>query len=359
MLNVHVLQSCAVAGCASATAIFLLYFMAGSLGLIDRPNERKHHIGNVPLIGGLATYLGVLAGAAYHSHFHVFSQMLLGTAGVLVVLGAVDDRRGLGVRVRMAVQVLVILVMIGVTDVHIRSLGVMFGHNVDLGMFGVPVTVVAIVGLVNAFNMMDGIDGLVGCLTLASVASIILYDGQADAQTSKVVLLLLAGASLPYLIANFGIGRHKVFLGDAGSTVIGYVLAWVLIRLSQDRGTPLTQVDTLWCVALPVFDTIAVSVRRVIDGTSPFKPDRGHIHHLMLRAGLGARATLAVLILMAVVLAIVGVLVRYLDPGINVLMFVALLAIYVTATCMAWRALSARDFSGMGQSSQTQVARPS
>ena len=114
------------------------------------------------------------------------------------------------------------------------------------------------------------------------------------------------------------------------------MLAWTLIKLSQDSPTRLSTIDVLWCVALPVLDTLAVMVRRLREGKSPFKPDRGHIHHLMLNAGLTPRATLVALVALAIALAYLGTFTRMFTPGSNLLAFGALTLIYITAHRRVW-----------------------
>lgn len=315
--------------------------IAESVGLVDRPDERKCHIGHIPLIGGLSAFFGVLVGVFAYSMFGDlprFAQALLGTAAVMVVVGALDDRYDLSVRTRLLVQTAAVLFMVATTGVYIHSLGHIFGHDFELGVLGIPVTVVAVIGLLNAFNMMDGIDGLAGSLALVSIGAVTLFNGPQYWQ-STVLLLLLMAALVPYLAANLGLMGRKVFLGDAGSMMIGYLLAWTLIQLSQESpvNSQLSTVDVLWCVALPVLDTLAVMVRRMRDGHSPFKPDRGHIHHLMLRAGLGPRTTLFLLIALAIALAFTGTLTGALAPGSNLLAFGMLTITYVTVVNRVWQ----------------------
>jgi UDP-GlcNAc:undecaprenyl-phosphate/decaprenyl-phosphate GlcNAc-1-phosphate transferase len=191
---------------------------------------------------------------------------------------------------------------------------------------------------VNAFNMMDGIDGLAGSLALVSIAAIVLFATPTPLHGVIVLLALLATASLPYLVANLGFMGGKIFLGDAGSMLIGYVLAWTLIRMSQMPQTHLSPVDVLWCVALPVFDTIAVMYRRMRQGKSPFKPDRGHIHHILLGAGLGPRATLAALIALASTFVLIGAFISGVahSAGTNLTMFCLVMGVYIVTVTRIW-----------------------
>jgi UDP-GlcNAc:undecaprenyl-phosphate/decaprenyl-phosphate GlcNAc-1-phosphate transferase len=336
---------CLVAACTSALAIVVLRRFAISLGLVDHPDQRKQHIGDVPLVGGLAIFMGVAAGAAGHGQFQEFEMVLLGTAAVLVMLGALDDRFDLSVRDRLLIQTIVILTVVGSTGVYIHTLGTLFGHEVTLGWIGVPLTVVAVIGLVNAFNMMDGIDGLAGSLELVSIAAIILFADPTPLHGVIALLALLAAASLPYLIANQGFMGGKIFLGDAGSMLIGYLLAWALISMSQIPQTQLSPVNVLWCVALPVFDTFAVMYRRMRQGRSPFKPDRGHIHHILLGAGLGPRTTLAALVTLASGLALTGAFISSAahSAGTNLTTFCVAMGVYVVTVTHVWLRQEARQ----------------
>ncbi|WP_426664066.1 undecaprenyl/decaprenyl-phosphate alpha-N-acetylglucosaminyl 1-phosphate transferase [Rhodanobacter aciditrophus] len=338
-----------VAAGTSAVVIVAMRRFAGVLGLVDRPDQRKRHLGEVPLVGGLAIFTGMIAGALCYGAFHRFEGILLETAAVLALLGALDDRFSLSVRDRLLTQTIVILTVISSTGVYIHTLGHIFGHDVVLGWLGVPATVLAVIGLMNAFNMMDGIDGLAGSLTLVSVAAVILFALPTPLHGAIVLLALLAAATLPYLAVNLGFAGGKVFLGDAGSTVIGYLLAWALIRLSQMPQTHLSPVDVLWCVALPVFDTLAVMCRRMRQGRSPFQPDRGHIHHILLEAGLGPRTTLVALVALAAGLASIGAVVSSVEhsAGANLTTFCLILGVYMVTVMRMWLRQEARRQEGL------------
>lgn len=331
MFEPRVIFDCLVGACTSAIAIFMLRRFALLLGLMDHPDQRKQHVGDVPLVGGLAIFMGITVGAAAYGHFHWFVKVLIDTAMLLTVLGALDDRFDLTVRDRLLIQALAIFTVIATTGVYIHTLGRIFGYDVNLGWFGAPLTVVAIIGLMNAFNLMDGIDGLAGSLELVSIAAIVMFANPPALQEMVLLLALLATASLPYLITNLGLMGRKIFLGDAGSMLIGYLLAWSLVRISQSSQTHLSPVDVLWCVALPVFDTLAVMLRRIRQGKSPFKPDRGHIHHILMDAGLGPRTTLLALTVLAASFAFAGALISHsaTSAGLNLTTFCATMLVYI------------------------------
>ena len=353
-------MACLIGACTSATAILMLRRYAVVLGLVDHPTQRKQHVGKVPLVGGLAIFMGVTAGAACYGHFHWFTKVLIDTTLLLTIIGALDDRFDLSVRDRLVIQTTAILTVIATTGVYVRTLGTLFGHEIELGWMGYPFTVIAVIGLVNAFNMMDGIDGLAGSLEMVSIAAITLFVGLSAFHEAIVLLALLATASLPYLVTNLGFAGRKIFLGDAGSTLIGYLLAWVLIRMSQvPDQTHLSPVNVLWCVALPVFDTLAVMLRRMRQGKSPFKPDRGHIHHILMGAGLGPRATLLTLIGMAALFAVAGFTIAHVfaSAGMNLVVFCSTLLAYIVVTTKVWsRQEAARERAASARAAQNVVA---
>jgi UDP-GlcNAc:undecaprenyl-phosphate GlcNAc-1-phosphate transferase len=355
-MQYRMLISCVIAVLSSAAAMILLYHHAESIGLVDRPNERKRHVGNIPLIGGLSAFFGVTVSMCFEGQSLLFTNALLGTGAVLALTGALDDRFDLSVRTRLLIQTGAVLTMVYTTGVYVHTLGRLFGHDLELGAAGIPLTLVAVVGLLNAFNMMDGIDGLAGMLTLVSIGAINVFQGFSQWQ-SCVLLLLLAAALIPDLAANLELVGRKVFLGDAGSVMIGYFLAWTLIQLSQQPQPHLSTVDVLWCVALPVLDTLAVMIRRLSEGKSPFKPDRGHIHHILLNAGFSAHTALVLLVGLAMALVFMGTLTRNLAPGSNLLTFAALTLIYVALTGRVYRAQQARKLSDAVEPALAPLAR--
>jgi UDP-GlcNAc:undecaprenyl-phosphate GlcNAc-1-phosphate transferase len=342
---VHTVWSaCGVSVLASAVSLCVLVPASRPIGLLDYPDARKRHLSATPLVGGLSIFIGILAGWLWLGQGSRFDGIVLATACALVVLGALDDRYGLRVSVRVAVQTAAVLTVIGTTGLHVHSLGMLGGHDLALGWLGIPFTVVAVIGLINAFNLMDGIDGLAGGLALVGTGAIALLGSSRVFTPRNVVVLLLAAALYPYLLSNLGLlGRKaKVFLGDAGSVVLGYVIAWALIALSQSTPRRISPGLVLWCVGLPVIDTLAVMFRRLKRGVSPFTADRTHIHHLLMNAGIGPRKTLACLVAFAAALPFVGVLVRDLfGPAANLAAFLVLLAAWGWFTARLerrWRA---------------------
>ena len=337
----RILEACVIATGVSALSLVVLLPLSRRLGLVDCPDQgRKRHAFNTPLVGGLAIAIGMLAGWWHADVFSRFENAVIGTALLLVMVGVADDLLDLKVWVRVVAQLASIAVVVISSGVYIRSLGTLQGHELTLGWLGIPFTVVAVIGLLNAFNLIDGIDGLAGCLTLVAAGGIELLGRHQGSALQFAAIAVIAAALVPYLAANLGLfGREgKVFLGDAGSVMLGYLLAWSLIGMSQGEPRQISPGLVLWCVALPVFDTLTVMFRRMHRGESPFTADRGHIHHLLMDAGLKPRDTLICLVAFAAVMPMLGHVIHdFLGALANALAFLVVLIIYAVLTARLGR----------------------
>lgn len=315
----------------TALSMSALYPSAARLGLVDRPNARKQHKGAVPVIGGISFFLGLLAGALYLKLGDRYSMSLLATAGLVVALGALDDARDLSVRSRLLIQSIAVGLMITGSGVWLNDLGDLFGTGpIHLGWLGVPVTVIAVVGTINAFNMLDGIDGLAASIALVCIGAIFLFDrGNVLDKGALPSLALLFVALLPFLFVNLGgISGRKVFMGDAGSMLIGYVMAWSLIYLSQRGPSRIDAADAVWCIALPLLETLNLMYRRVRRGLSPFKPDRQHLHYLLLDRERSPKTALLTIVGLACTFVAIGYTLRNLPILLGLAAFFAMLGVY-------------------------------
>lgn len=322
----------AIALAVTLFAIFSIRPIARRLGLVDKPDGRKRHRGRIPLIGGLCFFLGMLVGLSYLGYLDRFATSLVAGGALIVLIGVVDDFNGLSVRSRLLAEAGVVALVILTSGYYVDDLGLQLGeHALRLGVLGVPFTIVAVIGLINAFNMLDGIDGLAASMAMVSIAAILFFDHAGWSVPSVLLLLqILFAALIPYLFVNLGWpdGR-KVFMGDAGSMLIGFLLAWSLVFLSHRSVARLAPVDVLWCVALPIMDTLAVMYRRWRSGGSPFKPDRQHLHHLLLDAGYPSRMVLAAIVLASGLLAMLGYVLRDVPSLVSAAVFATALLAYV------------------------------
>jgi len=296
------------AALATLVTILTLRRLAPRFGLVDKPDERKRHRGRVPVVGGVSFFLGTIIGLAYFNRLDSFSVCLLATGSLIFVTGLIDDIKGLSVASRLLIQVGAAGMVIAASGIYIDGLGHLVDGELHLHALGIPVTIIAVVGLINAFNMLDGIDGLAASMTLVSIFFVLIFASAGWPMLGAALILqILSFALVPYLFANLGWpdGR-RIFMGDAGSTFIGFMLAWVLIYLSHRDVGRITPADVLWCVAIPVMDTVAVTSRRIRMHRSPFACDRRHLHHRLLDAGFTSRETLVFIVSAAILMGMTG-----------------------------------------------------
>jgi UDP-GlcNAc:undecaprenyl-phosphate GlcNAc-1-phosphate transferase len=241
----------------SGVAIRLGSSLADYLGIVDRPGGHKQHEASTPFVGGVGI-LAVLLSLffLFEPLFGIFSLaslkgILIG-ALVLFLTGLADDILHLSFKLRFVVQATVALSMVFVGGVELLSLGELLpGWRFDLGVLSIPLTIFATVGLINAVNMIDGIDGLSGSLSLVSLAlvgQVAFFAGQ-GAYVALVVALIAGLAGFLYYNLRYpGNKRARVFLGDNGSMVLGFLFAWLFIALSQGDSPAMTPVTALCCL---------------------------------------------------------------------------------------------------------------
>jgi UDP-GlcNAc:undecaprenyl-phosphate GlcNAc-1-phosphate transferase len=320
--------------CFAFIAIKVFKPIAIDVGLVDKPNARKHHNGQVPLIGGISIFAAVLAASLIWLPNTLELRMYLVASAMMVFIGALDDKFDLKVRIRIVGQVIIASLMIYGVGGYISNLGNLFSFgDIDLGPIGIVFTYFAIIVVINAYNMVDGIDGLIGSLSLntfTAIAILFLISGNTSYLSYP---LILATATLPYLIFNLGFFKSyskKIFMGDAGSMFIGLSVIWLLTIGTQGESASFRPVTALWICAIPLMDMLAIVMRRYRKGKSPFKPDRDHLHHILQRAGLSSRQTLVVISIASALMSILGVLGEYFQVPESILLalFVLIFILY-------------------------------
>ena len=324
----------------TSLALYLLQPFAAKLNLLDHPKGRKDHANPTPVTGGLAILMGCVVAFAFTQSESASLLAFLVAAGLLVVMGVYDDLHDMRWYTRILIQALATLLIIFWGGVRVEQLGPAFGlDSLALGWLSVPFTLVATIGIINAMNMIDGADGLAGLLGLAALVMLMMASVYAGNEVLASRLSVLCGALAGFLVWNVRLPwrpRAKVFLGNAGSALLGLVIAWVSFRLTQNPGHPVNPVLALWLLPIPVMDCLVVSVRRLRQGLSPFAAGRDHIHHFLLDAGFGPTRAAVYLALFSLACGLgIALLIRT-----HWLPYPVLLAGFV-AMCLGWYALTA------------------
>lgn len=319
------------------TSLLIARVVAFKCGLVDKPGGRKQHKGEIPLVGGISFYCAIAICYLFRpevlpqTEAHFLTYFL--SVSLLLFVGIADDRFDLPVIPRVVIQALSAVILM-VDGLYLQSFGYVLGeHELLLGPLGYLVTLFATWAAINAFNMIDGVDGLLGsvsCVIFAMLIAVFLLAGK---QIHAMWCLLMIVALIPYLMLNMGFissKRLKVFMGDAGSMVIGFTVLWLVMLGSQGNDAAMAPVTALWLIALPLMDMVTIMVRRLRRGQSPFHPDRDHLHHILLRSGLTGRQTVLFASVLTATLACVGIVLSIIGitEWLSLVLFIGVFASY-------------------------------
>lgn len=341
-------------------AVYLILIpCAVATGLVDRPNARKKHLGDIPLVGGLGVFLSLFCIGLWVFPFNSVTISLALSSMLMVKVGMLDDRYDLSVRLRIIVQVLAASVLVFGGGVQVETLGNLFGFGeIKLGWFAAPFTVMAIMTAMNAYNMIDGIDGLLGSLSLVTFFGIGALAAMHYQPAPMLIAIIMVAALVVFLIRNVGEtrwGLRKIFMGDAGSMFVGLLIVCLLALMTvpeqlasfgllprffdfDSSPLPVRPVAVLWLIAIPLMDMFGIMTRRILKRESPFKPDRDHLHHIFMRAGFSASETLSVLSLASFLLLWIGLLLEIftVPEPVVALLYVGVFWIYTLCLRHAW-----------------------
>ena len=283
--------------------------LAFKMRAVDVPKDnRRMHSHPIPRMGGLAIFLGFLFSVLIFVPLtDEMRGMLLG-AVVIVVLGVLDDIYALPAMPKFLVQIgaALIAVLQGNVITHLSNPNLFSASPIwNLGVLSIPFSVLWIVAITNAVNLIDGLDGLAcGVSAISSMTLLVIALTVSEPQVA-LLMAALAGACLGFLPYN--LNPAKIFMGDTGSTFLGYVLAVVSIQGLFKYATIISFAVPFLLMGLPIFDTCFAILRRVSHGQSPMAPDRGHIHHRLIDMGLSQKQAVAVLYVISAILGLSAV----------------------------------------------------
>ena len=290
--------TCLLACCATLVGMPSLIAVAKRKHLVDEPTEaRKIHHRSVPTIGGLMVFAALMSSSLVSfaiqqppsNQIYVWVG-ILGAAMLVFFMGLKDDIMVMSASRKLFVHMAVGAYLVGALDLRIDNFGGLFGLGHIPFWVSAPFSWFVYIVVVNAVNLIDGLDGLIGGFGTIVMAAFGLWFFQTGDFASAIVAFSTAGALMGFLVFNFNPAR--IFMGDGGSLLLGLVMYAMAIRLMQ---TPtevalegLAQPVAAMCMlAYPLVDTLRVFTLRVLDGRSPFSPDRWHIHHKLMELGLG------------------------------------------------------------------------
>ncbi len=304
--------------------ILIIIKNAKKFKLIDMPNERSVHNTPKPRGAGIAIFLSFIISTMIFQYDFFIKNLIFFIAIIMVfIVGIFDDIKGTSPKTKFIVIILATTLLFFMTDLKILSLGEWFGYKIDLPIYiALPFTIFAVSGYTNALNLIDGLDGLAATISIVIFLSF-LYLGLKFNDTFIInISLSISIALLAFLLFNWY--PSKIFMGDSGSLVLGFLISIVAIRVINY----INVASILFLAALPIVDTILVMVRRIQRGISPFTADKNHLHHKMLRFKIKIDYTVLLLILIQITFSLLGILLENQKNIINLTVYLIILYIF-------------------------------
>lgn len=311
--------------------------LANRYGLYDSGGGRKIHKQPIPRLGGVAVVLSMclpLLGLGFWQNDisrdlwmdQPLLVSLLGGGGILFAVGLLDDLRDMRAIIKLMAQVAAGLVVYS-AGLRIEAISVPFFSPVQLGMLSLPATVFWMVLVTNAVNLIDGMDGLAGGVVVLAGGTLFIMSVIEDNVLAAVLLACVVGATMGFLAYN--VNPATIFLGDAGSLTLGFLLALTAVHSSQKSYTLFSIVAAMMALGLPIFDLSLAVVRRYLSGQPIFRADQHHVHHRLLHMGLSQSQSVIVLFGGAIVLEGLALVFIYADDRLSALAIAALLPLIV------------------------------
>ncbi len=312
-----------------------------AVGLVDHPDFRKRHDGAIPLCGGLAVFLSFLMINFVGGEIDWLSRNMWVGLAIILAIGVIDDRIGLPAIIRLVAQFIVAFIIV---DLGRLNGPAFLGSSISvvLSTLALPVAYVIailfVVGLTNSLNMLDGVDGLAGGCAAVALFWLAVLSAHFDAQVIAFHAVILCAAVCGFLVFNIRSpwrSRASVFLGDAGSTSLGVVIAALMIALSCSQSGPPLPV-LLWLVIVPVVDTLSLIVRRLKKGRSPLAADRMHLHHLLLEQTGSPMKTAGIIIAITAICGAIGSAGAILDVPDAIMTFALFVPMALHSSYVIW-----------------------
>lgn len=295
--------------------------LANKTGAMDAPDERKVHSKPIPRIGGLAIYFAFIVAALFTVDLTKEVVGLLTGATVILVVGIIDDFKSLPAKVKLMGQIIAAVVLV-LFDVRIDCITNPFGDMFFLSEYlAIPITIFWIVGLTNTVNLIDGLDGLAAGVSTIAAITILLVALQQGFLLVAVLTAALAGAAMGFLQYNFN--PAKIFMGDTGSMFLGYMLAGISVLGAVKSAATIALIVPILALGLPILDTTFAIIRRYLNGTPIFKPDRGHLHHRLLDMGFTQKQAVLLMYVISGGLGLSAIALTEVSRGFGLLIILA------------------------------------
>ena len=309
---------------------FLILFLCGKvsykLNLLDHPNKRKIHTNATAYTGGFAISIILIFSIFLFTVSDKNLNIILSIAFLISIIGLIDDKYNLDVSSKLSLQIIPIFYLVVFENLTLQQIGDYNYFKVELGSFVIPFTLMCVLLLINAFNYFDGIDGTLG---FTSISVLIILYFLIPNQNFQLFLILILIPLAMFLCFNFSLFKlPKLFLGDSGSLLIGFVIAFALIYLANQNLTH--PILLAWSVVIFVYEFLSINLIRLKNKKDPLKAGQDHLHHLLFNNTKSIFLTNFFISIMNIILFIIGYLSFLLiSPLISLILFITFFIIFL------------------------------
>jgi UDP-GlcNAc:undecaprenyl-phosphate GlcNAc-1-phosphate transferase len=334
----HYLAAFATSFLITFAVIPVIIYLAFKFNLVDHPSARSSHTKSTPSLGGIAIFAGIVFSIVLWTPENLYANLkyLLLSLFIIFLIGAKDDIDPVRPWLKIVGEIIASSVVVLLADVKITS----FYEVLDIGPIsyfgGVLFSIFIILAIINAFNLIDGIDGLSGGLGAVTALFFTIYFFQVQKESLAILSVSLFGAMIAFLYYNKTPSR--IFMGDTGSLIQGFICAVLSIEFIQIQGKLVETsfwtgisgpVVAIAVLGVPLFDMLRVIILRIFKRQSIIKPDRNHIHHLLVDMGLTHTRASLILISLQIIMVLAACHLKMLSPSIQILVIFGINMIFV------------------------------
>ena len=308
--------------------LILIFFskISYKLNLLDIPNKRKKHTAPTPFTGGLAVSFVYVTGILLFNFKSEELNLILSISFLISIVGFIDDKYELNIGSKLSLQIIPIIYLIIIKDLNLTQIGYYSNLYINLNSFSIPFTILSVTFLINSCNYFDGLDGTLSFASISVLA--ILYFVIPDEDIKKFLIVILIPL-LIFLCFNFSILKlPKLFLGDSGSLLIGFIIAFTLIYISNEG--ILHPILLAWSIVIFVYEFISVNFIRLINKENVFIANRDHLHHIIFYKTGSVFLTNFLIVSLNIFLFIIGYISFKFNPILSLFLFIIMFMLFLT-----------------------------
>ena len=312
------------------TLNFLIFFLCSKISyklkLVDIPKTRKVHLRDTAYTGGIIVSIILLIGIQLFNLSDVTLKLILSMAFLISIIGLIDDKYSLNVGNKLSLQIIPIFYLVVFENLSLNHLGDYNYFKLSLGTFAIPFTLLCVLFLINSFNYFDGLDGVLG---FSSISVLVILYFLIPNQDFQLILIIILIPICVFLLHNFSSMKlPKLFLGDSGSLLLGFIISFILIYLANKN--TIHPILVAWSIVIFVFEFLSINIIRMRDKQKLFKPGHDHLHHILYKNTNSIFLTNIYISLLNIILFFVGYY-SYLFIGslVSLILFIFLFIIYL------------------------------